>query len=137
MVAEFLYRDFMKRTVLVVCLTIAFTDPIVNAIVFAQSPEQEMQSLLTAARAAQSRGDFSQAAGAYQKAVALEPSVPELWANLGLMYHESGNHPEAVKSLQHAARLNPSLFVPQLFLGLEYLQSDKAGAALSSALLSQ
>ena len=46
------------------------------------------------------------------------------------MYHESGNHAEAVKALQHAVRLNSSLFVPQLLLGLEYLQSNKAEAAL-------
>ena len=82
------------------------------------------------ARCAQARGDFSQAADAYRKAVALEPSVPELWANLGLMEHEAGKISEAMTSFQHAAHLQPSLFVPQLFLGLEYLQSNKAEAAL-------
>ena len=58
------------------------------------------------------------------------PLVPELWANLGLMDHESGKHLEAIRSFQQASQLNPSLFVPQLFLGLEYLQSNKAEAAL-------
>ena len=96
----------------------------------AQDHDQTVQSLLAEARVAQSRGNFAQAAEAYRKVTVLEPTIPELWANLGLMYRESGNHSEAVKSLQQAARLNPSLFVPQLFLGLEYLQSNKPGLAL-------
>ena len=43
----------MQRTVLALCLTIAFTDPSVNAIVFAEEPAQTIQSLLAEARAAQ------------------------------------------------------------------------------------
>jgi tetratricopeptide (TPR) repeat protein len=109
---------------------IPLTITIVSGVATAQDRDQMVQSLLTDARMAQSRGDFSQAAEAYRKAVALDPAIPELWANLGLMDHESGNHLEAVKSFEHAAHLNPLLFVPQLFLGLEYLESDNAGAAL-------
>ena len=121
----------MRWTVLLaLCTAIPLTISTVSGIAVAQDHDQTVQSLLAEARVAQSRGDFSQAADAYQKAVALEPSIPELWANLGLMYHESGNHSEAMTSFQHAARFNPSLFVPQLFLGLEYLQSNKAEAAL-------
>jgi len=118
------------KVLLALCTAVALTISGASGTAVAQDHDQAFQSLVTEARVAQSRGDFSQAAGAYQKAVALEPLIPELWANLGLMYHESGNHSEAVKALQHAARLNPSLFVPQLLLGLEYLQSNKAAAAL-------
>ena len=121
----------MRRTVLLVlCAAIPLTIATVSGIAVAQDRDQTIQSFLVDARVAQSRGDFAQAAEAYRKAVALEPSIPELWANLGLMYHEAGNHSEAVKSLQHAARLNPSLFVPQLFLGMEYLKSNKVETAL-------
>lgn len=100
-----------------------------SGVAAAQDHDESVKLLLAQARVAQAKGDFSQAASAYQKAVAFEPSIPELWANLGLMYRESGNHSEAVKSLQHAARMKPSLFVPQLFLGLEYLQANQASAA--------
>jgi tetratricopeptide (TPR) repeat protein len=120
----------MQGTTLALCLAVALTHPIVNVIVHAEAPAETIQSLLAEARDAQSKRDFPQAAEAYRKAVALEPSIPELWANLGLMYHESGKHPEAIRSFQQAIRFNPSLFVPQLFLGLEYLQSNKAEAAL-------
>jgi tetratricopeptide (TPR) repeat protein len=96
----------------------------------AQDRDQTIRSLLADARAAQSRGDFTQAADAYRKAVALEPSVPELWANLGLMEHESGMSAEAIQSFKRAIRLNPSLFAPQLFLGIEYLKSKNPEAAV-------
>ncbi len=101
-----------------------------NASATAEDHTRTLESLLAEARTAQSGGDFSRAAGAYERAVALQPSIPELWANLGLMEHELGKTSEAISSFEHAARLNPSLFVPQLFLGLEYLQSGKAEAAL-------
>ncbi|MGP8224644.1 MAG: tetratricopeptide repeat protein [Terracidiphilus sp.] len=120
----------MRRTVLAFCLAIAFTNSNVNAVARAEEPVQTLQSLLAEARDAQSRRDFNAAAESYRKAVELEPSVPELWANLGLMYHESGNPAEAIRSFKEAIRLNPSLFVPQLFLGIEYLGSRNPEAAI-------
>ncbi|MGO9338186.1 MAG: tetratricopeptide repeat protein [Terracidiphilus sp.] len=120
----------MQSTVLALCLTIAFANPNVNAIVFAEAPAQTMQSLLAEARDAQSRRDFNAAAESYRKAVELDPSVPELWTNLGLMYHEAGKPVEAIRSFKEAIRLNASLFVPQLFLGIEYLESKKPEAAI-------
>jgi tetratricopeptide (TPR) repeat protein len=105
---------------------------VVSGSAAAQDHEQTVQSLLDDARVAQSRGDFAQAVEAYRKAVALEPSVPELWANLGLMEHESGMSEEAIQSFKRAIRLNPSLFAPQLFLGIEYLKSNDAEAAIAS-----
>ena len=120
----------MRRTVLALCLAIAFTNSIVNAVARAEEPAQTLQSLLAEARDAQSRRDFAAAAESYRKAVLLEPSVAELWANLGLMYHESGKTAEAIRSFKEAVRLNPSLFVPQLFLGIEYLGSRNPEAAI-------
>jgi tetratricopeptide (TPR) repeat protein len=120
----------MRWTLLLaLCTAVPLTTLTMSGVAAAQDHDESVKSLLAQARVAQAKGDFSQAAGAYQKAVALEPAIPELWANLGLMYRESGNHSEAIKSLQHAARMKPSLFVPQLFLGLEYLQANQAAAA--------
>ena len=120
----------MQRTLLALCLAFALTDLSANAIGVANEQAQTLQSLLAEARDAQSRRDFPQAADAYQRAVELEPSIAELWANLGVMYHESEKHPQAIASFQHAIRLNPSLFVPHLFLGLEYLRSNQPATAL-------
>ena len=96
----------------------------------AQDHDQVLQSLLADAAAAQARGDFSAAAESYRKAIELEPSVPEFWANLGLMYHEAGRSADAIQSFKQAIRLNKTLYVPQLFLGIEYLKAQKPDAAL-------
>lgn len=120
----------MQRTLPAFCLAISFLSSSGNVIAAAEDKTQTLESLMAEARLAQSRGEFSQAADTYRKAVALEPSIPELWVNLGLMEHESGKISEAMASFQHAAHLKPSLFVPQLFLGIEYLQSSNAQAAL-------
>jgi tetratricopeptide (TPR) repeat protein len=91
---------------------------------------QSLQSILTAAQEAQERSNFAAAAGYYRQAVKISPNVAELWANLGLMDEMGGNNPEAIKSFTEAARLNGSMFVPQLFLGIEYLKLNRAETAI-------
>ena len=120
----------MQTIALALCLTIAFTNPGGNVIVLAEAPAQTVQSLLAEARDAQSRRDFNAAAESYRRAVEVDPSVPELWANLGLMCHELAKREEAIQSFKKAIRLDPSLFVPQLFLGIEYLASKNPEAAV-------
>jgi len=120
----------MRWNILAICLAAVFTNLMVNAAVVGQRSGRSVESLVTEARAAQSKGDFNSAADLYRKAVGIDPSVAELWANLGLMYHELKNPPQAIESLSRAARLKPSLYVPQLFLGIEYLELKQAAQAL-------
>ena len=91
---------------------------------------EKLQSYLAAAKQAAARKDFSGAAESYRKAVEASPQTAELWTNLGLMYHESSNFPEAIKSFTEAARLKPSLYVPQLFLGIDNLELKQIEAAI-------
>lgn len=119
-----------KRAALLLCAIVFMTSSITSGMALAQDREQAFQTLVTEARAAQTRGDFSSAADAYRKATQLDPSIPELWANLGLMEHEAGRSADAIQSFKQAVRLKPSLYVPQLFLGIEYLQAQKPDAAL-------
>ena len=56
--------------------------------------------------------------------------MPELWANLGLMEQQTGDIPAAVKSFLYANHLNPSLYVPNLFLGVDNLRIHKAQEAI-------
>ena len=120
----------MRWAHLTLCVAISFTSFTVNGAALAQDREQALQSLVAEASAAQGRGDFVSAAEAYRKATAIDPGIPELWANLGLMEHEAGRSAEAIQSFKQAVRLKPSLYVPQLFLGIEYLQAQKPDAAL-------
>src|ERR1700679_609417 len=86
---------------------------------------QNLESILTAARDAQTKSDFSAAAGYYRQAVKISPNIAELWANLGLMDDLAGNSSQAVTSFTQAAHLNGSMYVPQLFLGIEYLKLNR------------
>ena len=86
--------------------------------------------MLADAQQAQAAGDYAAAANDYKQAVRIEPDMPQLWANLGLMQQETGDIAGAIASFQHANRLNPSLYVPNLFLGIDYAHSGKAKEAI-------
>ena len=96
-----------------------------------QAPAGKFESLVATAQKAQAGGDFAAAAHDYQEAVELSPGFAELWANLGLMQHESGNIVGAIASFQHAQRLKPSLYVPNLFLGIDLVRSGKTDDAIA------
>ena len=56
--------------------------------------------------------------------------MPELQANLGLMYYQLGKDKEAIEAFHHAARLKPGMLVPHLFLGLEYVKLKRFSEAI-------
>ena len=91
---------------------------------------ERLQSYLAAAQQAAARKDFAAASESYKKAVEMSPQTAELWTNLGLMYHETGEFAEAVRSFSEAAHLKPSLYVPQLFLGIDNLELKRAETAI-------
>jgi len=99
---------------------------------FAQSSStaDSFDDLLTAARQAQSKEDYVSAAGYYRRAVLLRSDIPKLWANLGLMQDATGSYSDAVTSFQKAEQLKPSLYVPNLFLGIDYLHLNRTREAI-------
>ena len=90
-----------------------------------------MATLVAAAQQAQASQHFAEAANEYREALKIRPDMAELWANLGLMEREAGNMPQALSSLEHANRLNPSLYVPNLFLGIDYAHAGKTKEAIA------
>jgi tetratricopeptide (TPR) repeat protein len=95
-----------------------------------QQPASRLESLVAAAQQAQAANDYAAAANAYKQAVRIRADMPELWANLGLMQQETGDISSAILSFQHANQLNPSLYVPNLFLGIDYQRTGKALKAI-------
>jgi tetratricopeptide (TPR) repeat protein len=95
-----------------------------------QQPAPSLESVLADARQAQAARDYTAAVNDYKQAVRLQSDMPQLWANLGLMQHEVGDIPGAIGSFQHALRLDPSLYVPNLFLGIDYAHSGKTKEAV-------
>ena len=88
------------------------------------------ESLVAAAQQAQAANDYAAAEKTYRQAVRIEPNMPDLLANLGLMQQEAGNIVSAIPSFHQANHLNPSLYVPNLFLGIDLLRTGKAQEAI-------
>jgi tetratricopeptide (TPR) repeat protein len=95
-----------------------------------QQPASKLESFVDKAQQAQAANDFIAAAGAYKQAVKIEPNMPQLWANLGIMQHQSGDFSGAILSFQTANHLNPALYVPNLFLGLDLIRTGKSASAI-------
>jgi tetratricopeptide (TPR) repeat protein len=95
-----------------------------------QQQPSRLESLVAAAQQAQGAHDFVAAASAYKEALRIEPNMAELWANLGLVQHQAGDCPNAILSFLRANRLNASLYVPNLFLGIDYLRVGQAPKAI-------
>lgn len=74
--------------------------------------------------------DYATAAADYKQALQLRKDMPELWANLGLMQHETGDYASAIQSFRQANRLKPSLYVPNLFLGIDYVRTNRPKEAV-------
>ncbi len=95
-----------------------------------QNQQTNLESPLVNAKQAQAAGDYATAAASYKQAVAIRPEIAELWANLGLMQHETGDYANAIVSFQQARKLKPSLYVPTLFLGVDFTRTGKAKEAI-------
>jgi tetratricopeptide (TPR) repeat protein len=102
-----------------------------------QDTSTKLTRLLTAAQEAQAVKDYAAAADDYRQAVKIQPALAELWANLGLMQQEINDLSGAMQSFQHANHLNPSLYVPNLFLGIDYVRTGRAKEAIPLLLRAQ
>ena len=96
-----------------------------------QGPAQTLKSLVASAQQAQAGHDYITAVSDYKQAIKIEPGVPELWANLGLMQQQAGDIPAAILTFQQATHLNPALYVPNLFLGIDLVRTGNAPQAIS------
>jgi tetratricopeptide (TPR) repeat protein len=95
-----------------------------------QEQTEEFAALLAVAQQAQARNDYAAAADVYKKAVKLRSDIPELWANLGLMQNAIGSYPDAIESFRRATLLKPTLYVPNLFLGIDYTHIHRGQEAI-------
>lgn len=92
---------------------------------------QGIDELLENARAAQSKGNYADAAAAYSRATTLSPASPELWSNRGVMEYLAGRLDASTTSLKRALQLNPNLFAAMFFLGKACVQAGKPALALA------
>jgi tetratricopeptide (TPR) repeat protein len=99
--------------------------------------DADVANLARQAQEAEGRRDYRSAAQIYQKILTFQPDLPEVQANLGLMYFLLGQYVDARHEFEASLRQKPSLFVPNLFLGLDMLKLGKAREALPHLLKAQ
>jgi tetratricopeptide (TPR) repeat protein len=99
--------------------------------------QTNFESYLADAVNAQTAGDIPAAIAAYQNALAIRRDVPQVWANLGLMQYQAGDHAGALSSFKTAHQLEPKLSVPLLFLGIENLQLNNRTDAVHYLLMAK
>jgi membrane associated rhomboid family serine protease/Flp pilus assembly protein TadD len=77
-------------------------------------------------------GRLDEASQELQKAVALQPAMPEAWLQLGLVQQKLGRHADAAISLKNAAALDPNSVQTQFALGISEMNLRQYPAAIAA-----
>ena len=97
----------------------------------------QVQQLYAEAHAAQASGDTATAIEKYRRMLQLAPHLAPAYNNLGMLYFNAHDYPEAAHTLARGVALNPAMPSAQAMLGMSYLEmgeADKAEAPLAAAL---
>ena len=127
-------RKWLRSSLPALLWMVSLLAPAQNA---APARQDRIVALFQQARQAEQRREFSEAARLYDKILALDPKIAEVWTNKGLALYELSKHREALTAFAKAAALKPRLLTPHLFLGIIYLklgEPEKAIGPLESAL---
>ena len=97
----------------------------------AQETVSAVQEHFQAAQRDQQEGRFGAAVEEYQAALHLQPGLPEVYVNLGLVYYAQAKFDESARELAQAAALRPGMRGVSLWLGIDYvrLHRPREGAA--------
>lgn len=95
-----------------------------------QETDEQLAAHQERAREAEARQDFPTAIREYRTLVQAIPKNAELESNLGVALYFNHDLAEAARVLARAETLNPALYSPHLFFGLDMAQSGKPDAAV-------
>jgi tetratricopeptide (TPR) repeat protein len=102
-----------------------------------QTTEDQVELSFRAGQEALKQGQFARAVEEFKKVLALDPTLIEAEANLGLAYQSLSEYDLAVRHLTKALRERPNLLGPTVIVGMDYLKlgsPQKAIPFLESAL---
>jgi len=82
------------------------------------------------AEQALAKKDADAAVAALEQLARLTPNVPEVYANLGVVYYTQGRFAQAAEALQRALQLNPEISGAPLMLGFCYAELGRLKEAI-------
>jgi tetratricopeptide (TPR) repeat protein len=91
---------------------------------FSQNPgtDREIQKLNAEAQAARDRGDLTGAIQKLEAILKLDPHVGGAYNNLGVLYFQEQDYPQAAATFEKGLRYEPSMFSSLLLMGISYFQ---------------
>jgi tetratricopeptide (TPR) repeat protein len=81
--------------------------------------QAQVQEHFLAAQQAQQGGQLDDAVAEYQQVLRLQPRLPEVYANLGLVYYAHGEFENSAKAFASAEKLRPGMRGVSLWLGID------------------
>jgi tetratricopeptide (TPR) repeat protein len=85
--------------------------------------------LFNDARKYRQAGDLPKAEATFRQLLALEPTNPEVWNELGSVCREQGKQAEAIAALERAVTLDPEFIQAHNALGIALLEAGRIGEA--------
>jgi len=96
-----------------------------RAVLLLKNTADAAYPLYLLAKVYSAQNDTQEAAEQLEKAVLLDPRMPEAWSDLGRARKELLNENGAIAAFEHAVELNPDDAVAQYRLGTAYLDADR------------
>jgi tetratricopeptide (TPR) repeat protein len=87
--------------------------------------QAQVQEHFLAAQQAQQRGRLDDAVAEYQQVLRLQPRLPEVYANLGLVYYAHGEFENSAKAFASAEKLRPGMRGVSLWLGIDEVRLNR------------
>jgi len=81
--------------------------------------QDQVQKHFLAAQQAQQQGRLDDAVGEYKEVLRLQPRLPEVYVNLGLVYYAQAKFDESARALATAGKLRPGMRGVSLWLGID------------------
>jgi tetratricopeptide (TPR) repeat protein len=125
--------DEFRRGGLIIRATLAlglFPALFVTVKLRGQGEDSEVERHFIAARQAQDAGRLETAAQEYNAVLRLQPGIPEVYGNLGLVYYLARKFEDSAGAFEKALSLKPGLRGADLFLGIDYVKLYRSERAV-------
>lgn len=91
----------------------------------AQDIDTQIRQHFVAAQQAQQQGHLDAAVEEYKAILRLQPDIPQVYANLGLVYYAEAKFADSAQALATADKLKPDMRGVSLWLGIDEVKLDR------------